>query len=87
VGNPKSRSGDQSHDHQAVFNVIACLQCVVPEVECLRDLAAKTDQHKQKGTELKNVSPHFNALKPFQIPHARGDAPPNYTRSLHLKRP
>jgi hypothetical protein len=62
VSDPKTRSGDQSHHHQAVFNVIACLQCVVPEVECLRDMAAKTDQQKQKRTELKKVSPHFTLL-------------------------
>ena len=58
MSGPKTCSGDQSHSHQAVFNVISCLQCVVPEVECLRDMAAKTDQQKQKRTELKNLSLH-----------------------------
>ena len=59
MSDSKTRSGDQSHDHQAVFNVIACLQCVVPEVEGLRELAANTDQQKQERAELKKVSPHF----------------------------
>lgn len=59
MGKPKTRTGDQSHHHQAVFNVIARLQCVVPEVKCLRDMAAKANQQEQKRTELKNVSPHF----------------------------
>jgi hypothetical protein len=59
VGEPKTHSGDQSHHHQTVFNVIARLQCVVPEVECLRDMAAKTNQQKQKRTELKKVSPQL----------------------------
>jgi hypothetical protein len=38
---------------------IACLQSVVPEVENLHDMAAETNQQKQKRTELKKVSPHF----------------------------
>jgi hypothetical protein len=59
VGQSKTGSGDQNHDHEAVFDVIACLQCVVPEVKGLRDLRAKTNQEKQKRTELKKVSPHF----------------------------
>ena len=59
MGEPKTRPSDQSHYHQAVFSVIACLQCVVPEVERLRDMAAKTDQQEQKRTGLKKVSPHF----------------------------
>jgi len=63
VSDAKAGSGNQSHGHQAVFNLIACLQCVVPEVECLHDLAAKTDQQKQERTELKKVSPHFTVLR------------------------
>jgi hypothetical protein len=59
VGDPKTSSGDQRHHHQAVFNVIACPQCVVPEVECLRYVAANTNQQEQKRTELKKLSPHF----------------------------
>jgi hypothetical protein len=59
VGDPKTRSGDQSHHHQAVFNVVACLQCLIPEVEYLRYVAAKTNQQEQKRTELKKLSPHF----------------------------
>jgi hypothetical protein len=59
MGDPKTRSGDQSHHHQAVFNVIARLQCLVPEVECLRNVAPSTNQQKQKRTELKKLSPHF----------------------------
>ena len=59
MGEPKTRTGDQSHYHQGVFDVIARLQCVVPEVEYLRNMTAKTNQHKQKSTELKKVSPHF----------------------------
>lgn len=62
LGEPEDRSGDYSHDDQAVFNVVACLQRVVPEVEGLRDMAAKTNQQKQKRTELKTMSPHFTVL-------------------------
>jgi hypothetical protein len=29
MGQSKTGSGDQNHDHQAVFDVVACLQCVV----------------------------------------------------------
>ena len=55
MGEPKARSCDQSHHYQTIFNVIARLQSVVPEVECLRDMAAKTNQQEQKRTELKKV--------------------------------
>ncbi len=44
MDDPKTRSSNQSHDDQAVFNVISRLQSVVPEVECLGELATKTDQ-------------------------------------------
>jgi hypothetical protein len=71
VGEPKTRSSDQSHHHQTVFNVIAGLHCVVPEVECLRDMAAKTDQQKQKSTELKKLSPHIYRLN-IEIPCRTG---------------
>jgi hypothetical protein len=83
VRDAKTRTSDQSQDHQAVFNIIACLQCVVPEVECLCDLAAKTDQQKQERTELKKVSPHFST-EPLQFASRAGDAPRNY-RSFHMK--
>ena len=63
-GESKDRSGDQSHHDQAVFNVIAFLECVIPEVECLCYVAAKTNQQKQKRPELKKVSPHFPVLGP-----------------------
>jgi hypothetical protein len=53
MGEPKTGSGDQNHDHEAVFDVAAGLQCVVPEVKSLRNMAAKTNQEKQKRTELK----------------------------------
>jgi hypothetical protein len=59
MSEPKTGSGDQNHDHQAVFDVVACLQGVVPEVKSLRDMAAKTNHEEQKRTELKKVSPHF----------------------------
>ena len=62
MSDPKTRSGDQSHHHQAVFNVCPCLERVVPEVECLRDMAAKTDYQKQKSTELEKLSLHFAVL-------------------------
>jgi len=58
VGDPETSSGDQGHRHQAVFNVVAGLQRVIPEIEGLRDVAAKTNQQKQKRTELKKLSPH-----------------------------
>jgi hypothetical protein len=32
---------------------------VIPEVESLRDLGAKTNQEKQERTELEKGSPHF----------------------------
>ena len=56
---PKTNSGNQSNDDQAILNVTARLQCVVPEVECLRDMAAETNQQKQQRTELKKVLAHF----------------------------
>ena len=59
MGQPKTGSGDQNHDHKAVFDVVACLQRVVPEVKSLSDLGAKTNREQQKRTELKKVSPHF----------------------------
>jgi len=59
MGKPKTGSGYQNQDHQAVFDVVACLHCVIPEVKRLRDMAAKPNQEKQKRTELKKVSPHF----------------------------
>ena len=59
MGDPKAGSHDQDHDHQAVFDVVSCLQRVIPEVESLRDLRAQTNQEKQKRTELEKVSPHF----------------------------
>lgn len=68
MGQPKHRSGDQNDDHQAVFDVVACLQCMVPEVKDLRDLGAKTNQEKQERTELKKVSPHFYPLMPSAGP-------------------
>jgi hypothetical protein len=74
VGQSKTGSGDQSHDYQAVFDVVACLQCVVPEVESLRDMAAKTNQEKQNRAELKKVPPHFAVSKPPRIPRAE-DSP------------
>jgi hypothetical protein len=58
LGEPEPRTGDQSHYHQGVFDVIARLQCVVPEVECLRNMTAKTNQQEQKRTELNKLSPH-----------------------------
>ena len=58
MGEPKAGSDDQDHSHQAVFDVVACLQSVVPKIEGLRNLGAKTDQKKQKRTELKKVSTH-----------------------------
>jgi hypothetical protein len=72
MGEPKTGSGDQNHDHEAVFDVAACLQGVVPEVENLRDMAAKTNQEKQERSELKKVSPHFTVSKPPQIVRAEG---------------
>jgi len=77
-GEAKNRSGEQSHHHQAVFNVIAVLECVIPEVECLRYMAAKTNQQKQKRTELKKLLTH-NRSRPSQIPRAEEIAPPDYT--------
>jgi len=44
VNDPKSRSSDQSQDHQTVFNVIAGLQSVIPEVECFSDVPTEAHQ-------------------------------------------
>ena len=88
MGEPKTRSCDQSHHYQAIFNVIARLQSVVPEVECLRDMAAKTNQQEQKRTELKKLLTHYTVLgrRKFRIPRAEEVAPPpNYTSWLHRK--
>ena len=74
MGQPKNRSGDQYDDYQAVFDVVACLQCVVPEVKHLRDLGAKTNQEKQERTVLKKVSPHFYPLMPICRPAVRKNA-------------
>ena len=59
MSEPKARSGNQSHNNNTVFNVSARLERVVPEIERLRDMAAKTNQQKQKRAELKKLSPHF----------------------------
>jgi len=59
MGQSKTGPGDQGHNDEAVFDVVACLQCVVPEVKSLRDLGAKTNEENQKRTELKKVSSHF----------------------------
>jgi len=78
MGESKTRSGNQSHNHQAVFNVIASLEGVVPEVEGLRDMGAKADQENQKRTGLKKVLPHFTLgcrLQARLAENARG--PPN----------
>jgi hypothetical protein len=83
-GRSRTSSGDPSHHHQAVFHVVAGLQGVIPEVECLGYVAAKTDQQKQKRTELKKLSPHCR-FGTSHIPRAEGDAPPNDTRCLPWK--
>ena len=74
MGEPKTCPGDHSHYHQGVFNVITRLEGVLPEVECLRDMAAKTDQQKQKRTELKKSSLHsflWRRLPPWRAENAR----------------
>ena len=43
VNDPKAHSSNQSQDHQTVFNVIARLQGVIPEVECFSDVPAETN--------------------------------------------
>ena len=62
MSEPKTCSGNQSHNYHAVFNVTASLQSVIPEIERLREMAAKANQQKQKGAELKKLSPHFTVL-------------------------
>ena len=81
MSEPKARSGNQSHNYHAVFNVTARLQRVLPEIERLRDMAAKTNQQKQKRAELKKLSPHFIVLR-GPIPLAEEDAPSHYTSCL-----
>ena len=58
MGQTERRSGDQSQYHQAVFDVVACLQRMVPVVECLSDGTAKANQQEQKRAELKKLLPH-----------------------------
>jgi hypothetical protein len=62
MSEPKTCSGNQRHNYQAVFNVTARLQSVIPEIERLRNMAAETNQQKQKRTELKKLSSHFTVL-------------------------
>ena len=86
MGESKTCSGDQGYNHQAVFNVIACLQRVIPEVESLRDLRAKTDREKQKRTELKKVSPHSTPLMRFAVSaRAKRRLPIQHTNTSSLK--
>jgi len=43
VDEPNARSSNQSQDHQSVFNVIARLQGVTPDVEYFSDMATETN--------------------------------------------
>ena len=52
----------RGHNHHAVFNVTARLESVVPVIERLRNVAAETNQQKQKRTGLKKLSSHFTVL-------------------------
>jgi hypothetical protein len=62
MSEPKTCSGSQSHNHHAVFNVTARLESVIPEIKRLRNMAAETNQQKQKRTGLKKLSSHFTVL-------------------------
>jgi hypothetical protein len=62
MSEPKTCSGNQRQNYQGVFNVTARLQSVIPEIERLRNMAAETNQQKQKRTELKKLSSHFTVL-------------------------
>jgi len=71
VDDAKTSSGDQSHHHEAVFNVVTGLHCVIPVVECLRYVAAQTNQQNQKRTELKKLLPHLTVLGLARPPQKR----------------
>jgi hypothetical protein len=86
VDDAKTSSGDQSHHHEAVFNVVTGLHCVIPVVECLRYVAAQTNQQNQKRTELKKLLPHLTVLG-LARSAAEGDASSNYTSCPHRKMP
>ena len=62
MSEPKACSGNQSHNHHAVFNVTARLESVIPVIERLRNMAAETNQQKQKRTGLKKLSSQFTVL-------------------------
>lgn len=62
MSEPKTCSGNQSHNHHAVFNVTARLESVIPGIERLCNMAAETNQQKQKRTGLKKLSSHFTVL-------------------------
>jgi hypothetical protein len=62
MSEPKTCSGSQSHNHHAVFNVTARLESVIPKIERLCNMAAETNQQKQKRTGLKKLSSHFIVL-------------------------
>ena len=73
-GEAKNRSGDQSPHHQAVFNVIAFLECVIPEVECphgRKDKSAKAETHR-----IEEVVGALYCFRPSQIPRAEVPSPP-----------
>ena len=62
MSEPKTCSGNQSHNHHAVFNVTARLESVIPVIERLCNMAAETNQQKQKRTGLKKLMSHFTVL-------------------------
>jgi hypothetical protein len=62
MSEPKTCSGNQSHNHHAVFSVTARLESVIPGIEHLRNRAAETNQQKQKRSGLKKLSSHFTVL-------------------------
>ena len=53
------RSDDQNHDHSAVFNVLPRLECVVPVIEELGDVAPNAKGQDYHSTEMEEMSPHF----------------------------
>lgn len=62
MSEPKTCSGNQSHDHHAVFNVTAPLESVVPKSNVSATWPQRQTSKKQKRTGLKKLSSHFTVL-------------------------
>ena len=59
MSKPNSCSRDQRHDDSAVFNVVPCLERVIPIIEKLRHMSPNAKRQDQDRTELNKPSPHL----------------------------